>query len=137
MRHKTIREKNQYNDLSFINLAIQYDQKKVISHSVIQYHLETKITGSIPGWNGSGVVYKVFISALIGIMFPITSMLNILLPSKCCPSVSNFALRPFVKFLNGAVSYILFIFFLIFIGAFQRLVFSIGNSVARLPLTTP
>ena len=121
MRHENVSHcTDSCSDLSFIKLAMENGQKHIIAHSVVQYHLNSKLFGSIPYWNKSGVAFKLFLIFIIGITFPLSSLLHILVPSKCYPSVSGFARKPFVKFISGAASYLVFMSFLILMSIRQR-----------------
>lgn len=120
MRYMTPGEhKNSANDLDFINLAIDYNQKEVVAHSVCQHFLTSAVFDEIPRWQSSWIAYKVFIVILIALLYPVTSLLNIILPSKCF-TISGIAMRPFVKFINGAASFLTFLALLIVLGSTDR-----------------
>ena len=114
-------------DLSFIDIALDHDQKDVVAHPVIQYHLQSKIFGDIPGWENRGILYKVLLETLIAVLYPITSLLSIFVPSSCA-SVANVTTKPFVKLISGAGSFLTFLAFLIYMGASDRKESSIRTS---------
>ena len=66
MRCRTVSKKNKCRDLTFINFAIDYDQKEVIAHSLTQHALTSTVFGDIPYWKTNGVVYKLFVIVTLG-----------------------------------------------------------------------
>ena len=79
MRCKKISQRSDSNGLDFISLALDYDQQEVIAHPSTQHFLTSTVFGQVPHWKTSGAAYKLFVGILLGLLFPITTLLNIIL----------------------------------------------------------
>ena len=111
MRHKTVCQDNDFcYNLSFVAQAIEYNQKEVVAHPVVQHFLYAAVFDKIPGWRTGGLIYKTCLVIFLALAYPITSVLNIICPTwECIGSLGKIAMNPFVKFVNGAASFITFL----------------------------
>lgn len=107
-------------DLSFIELAVDYKQKSSVAHSVVQHFLANYIFSDIPLWQKSNNAYRMFLVITLALLYPITSLLSIFYIKDACPRIMNVAMKPFVKFINGAASFITFLTLIGILGSTDR-----------------
>ena len=90
-------------DLKFIKLAIEYNQKEVVSHPIPQHVITSIVFDNIPKWRTSGLLYRTLYITITAVLFPVTSMMHILCP---CSPIGKSARKPLIKFINGAASFV-------------------------------
>ena len=91
------------------HIIIRYFICQVVSHPVTQHFVTSRVFDDIPGWKTSGMFYKSVTVFILALLYPVTTLINIMCPFKCCYSVANISMEPFVKFVNGAMSFITFL----------------------------
>ena len=82
---------------------------QVISHPVSQHFVTSRVFDEVPGWKTSGIPYKILLVFTLALLCPVTTVVNIACPFKCCTFIANVSMQPFVKFINGAMSFIFFL----------------------------
>jgi hypothetical protein len=108
--------------LARLKLAIRYKQKKVgllveispiepcrlqfVSHSHCQQLLASLWYEGLPGFRRRHSVIKIFITALVGLLFPVLSIAYLIMPRS---SIGRIMRQPFIKFICHSVSYIFFL----------------------------
>uniref|UniRef100_A0A914VMF5 Transient receptor ion channel domain-containing protein n=1 Tax=Plectus sambesii TaxID=2011161 RepID=A0A914VMF5_9BILA len=96
--------------LARLKLAVQYRQKRFVAHPNCQQLLAAIWYEGLPGFRSRNAVFKVLLILAVSISFPLLSIMYILAPKSF---FSNFARKPFVKFLCHSASYCFFLFLLI------------------------
>ena len=99
---------------------------QVVAHPVVQHFITSRIFDNIPGWRRKGIPYRALLVVVVGLFYPLTTLMNILLPSTY--KLSKVAVNPFVRFINGAAS------FITFLGTFPRSL--IRNHLIRAMIVT-
>ncbi|CAF3674644.1 unnamed protein product [Adineta steineri] len=95
--------------LARLKLAIRYKQKKFVSHSHCQQLLASLWYEGLPGFRRRHSVIKIFITAFVGLLFPVLSIAYLLMPRS---SIGRIMRQPFIKFICHSVSYIFFLILL-------------------------
>lgn len=117
---------------ALIKLAIRYQQKEVIAHPVVQHFLTSAVFDGVPNWIGGSCCYKILLVMATGVLYPVTTLLNIISP-KHTP-LHNIANKPFVKFINGASSFITFLILLAVLGSSERSGIRVGESPSMIEM---
>ncbi|XP_013421841.2 transient receptor potential-gamma protein isoform X1 [Lingula anatina] len=96
--------------LSRLKLAIKYKQKKFVAHSNCQQLLASLWYEGLPGFRRRHIAFKVIMTSVIGMLFPLWSLIYIMVPKS---SLGKLLRKPFVKFICHSSSYFTFLFLLI------------------------
>uniref|UniRef100_A0A8C5FLS5 Transient receptor potential cation channel, subfamily C, member 5a n=1 Tax=Gadus morhua TaxID=8049 RepID=A0A8C5FLS5_GADMO len=98
-------------DLAKLKLAIKYHQKEFVSQPNCQQLLATLWYDGFPGWRRRHWVVKLVTCVIIGLLFPVFSMVIYLLAPKS--ALGTFIKKPFIKFICHTASYLTFLFLLL------------------------
>ncbi|XP_044748537.1 transient-receptor-potential-like protein [Coccinella septempunctata] len=99
--------------LSRLELAIQYKQKKFVSHPNIQQLLAAIWYEGVPGFRRKSSLQKIGIIVKVALLFPFYCMLYIVAPTT---ETGKLMRKPFMKFLIHASSYLFFLLILILVS---------------------
>ncbi|KAL7852834.1 hypothetical protein SRHO_G00186190 [Serrasalmus rhombeus] len=97
-------------DLAKLKLAIKYHQKEFVSQPNCQQLLATLWYDGFPGWRRRHWAVKLVMCIIIGLLFPVFSIVYLLAPKS---SLSLFIKKPFIKFICHTASYLTFLFLLL------------------------
>ncbi|CAL8377674.1 unnamed protein product, partial [Gadus morhua 'NCC'] len=97
-------------DLAKLKLAIKYHQKEFVSQPNCQQLLATLWYDGFPGWRRRHWVVKLVTCVIIGLLFPVFSMIYLLAPKS---ALGTFIKKPFIKFICHTASYLTFLFLLL------------------------
>ncbi|KAJ8276157.1 hypothetical protein COCON_G00079090 [Conger conger] len=97
-------------DLAKLKLAIKYHQKEFVAQPNCQQLLATLWYDGFPGWRRRHWVVKLVTCFIIGLLFPIFSLVYLLAPKS---SLGLFVKKPFIKFICHTASYLTFLFLLL------------------------
>ncbi|XP_061537414.1 short transient receptor potential channel 4-like isoform X3 [Phycodurus eques] len=98
------------NDLARVKLAIKYCQKEFVAQPNCQQLLASRWYDEIPGWRRRHWAVKLITCILIGLLFPVLSILYLVSPKS---RYGLFIRKPFIKFICHAASYLTFLFLLL------------------------
>nr|WEY24736.1 transient receptor potential cation channel subfamily C member 5 [Aplysia californica] len=110
--------------LSRLKLAIKYKQKKFVAHPNCQQVLASLWYEGLPGFRRRSMMAKLTIMGVIGIMFPILSLVYLMAPKS---SVGQLVTKPFIKFIVHCSSYLVFLFLLIMVSQRVEVINIYGN----------
>ncbi|PAV58403.1 hypothetical protein WR25_23941 [Diploscapter pachys] len=96
--------------LARLKLAINLRQKAFVAHPNCQQLLSGIWYEGLPGLRNRSIVLKVLMIILIGLSFPILSIIYLLAPKS---RFASFIRQPFIKFVCHSASYIFFLFLII------------------------
>ncbi|XP_057296724.1 short transient receptor potential channel 4-like isoform X2 [Hydractinia symbiolongicarpus] len=116
MKYDEIRVKEN-GHLSFIKLAIEYEQKEVVAHPIPQHVISSLVFDNVPGWRTSGLLYRICYIFLVACLFPLTSIMHVIAP---CSVFGEFVKNPLVKFVNGAASFVTLLVLLAVIATSEK-----------------
>ncbi|XP_066514612.1 short transient receptor potential channel 5a isoform X2 [Hoplias malabaricus] len=97
-------------DLAKLKLAIKYHQKEFVAQPNCQQLLATLWYDGFPGWRRRHWAVKLVMCIIIGLLFPVFSIIYLLAPRS---SLGFFIKKPFIKFICHTASYLTFLFFLL------------------------
>uniref|UniRef100_A0AAY4D108 Transient receptor ion channel domain-containing protein n=1 Tax=Denticeps clupeoides TaxID=299321 RepID=A0AAY4D108_9TELE len=97
-------------DLAKLKLAIKYHQKEFVAQPNCQQLLATLWYDGFPGWRRRHWVVKLVMCFIIGLLFPIFSIVYLLAPRS---TLGLFIKKPFIKFICHTASYLTFLFLLL------------------------
>ncbi|KAL0993893.1 hypothetical protein UPYG_G00115280 [Umbra pygmaea] len=97
-------------DLAKLKLAIKYHQKEFVSQPNCQQLLATLWYDGFPGWRRRHWAVKLVTCFIIGLLFPVFSMVYLLAPKS---ALGLFIKKPFIKFICHTASYLTFLFLLL------------------------
>ncbi|KAM6949389.1 LOW QUALITY PROTEIN: short transient receptor potential channel 5a [Aplochiton taeniatus] len=97
-------------DLAKLKLAIKYHQKEFVSQPNCQQLLATLWYDGFPGWRRRHWAVKLLTCFIIGLLFPVFSMIFLLAPKS---ALGRFIKKPFIKFICHTSSYLTFLFLLL------------------------
>uniref|UniRef100_A0AAQ5ZB99 Transient receptor ion channel domain-containing protein n=1 Tax=Amphiprion ocellaris TaxID=80972 RepID=A0AAQ5ZB99_AMPOC len=100
----------QCHDLAKLKLAIKYHQKEFVAQPNCQQLLATLWYDGFPGWRRRHWVVKLVTCFIIGLLFPVFSLIYLLAPKS---ALGNFIKKPFIKFICHTASYLTFLFLLL------------------------
>uniref|UniRef100_A0A672J9Y9 Transient receptor potential cation channel, subfamily C, member 5a n=1 Tax=Salarias fasciatus TaxID=181472 RepID=A0A672J9Y9_SALFA len=100
----------QCHDLAKLKLAIKYHQKEFVAQPNCQQLLATLWYDGFPGWRRRHWVVKLVTCFIIGLLFPVFSLIYLLAPKS---AVGHFIKKPFIKFICHTASYLTFLFLLL------------------------
>ncbi|XP_045478713.1 transient-receptor-potential-like protein isoform X2 [Harmonia axyridis] len=106
-------EEGEHMRLSRLELAIQYKQKKFVSHPNIQQLLAAIWYEGVPGFRRKTSSQKIMIIVKVALLFPFYCMLYIIAPNTHTGKLMR---KPFMKFLIHASSYLFFLLILILVS---------------------
>ncbi|KAJ3658094.1 hypothetical protein Zmor_009854 [Zophobas morio] len=106
-------EEGEHMKLARLELAIQYKQKKFVSHPNIQQLLAAIWYEGVPGFRRKSAVQKVMIIVKVAVLFPFYCLLYMIAPET---KTGKLMRKPFMKFLIHASSYLFFLFLLILVS---------------------
>ncbi|XP_036148851.1 transient-receptor-potential-like protein [Monomorium pharaonis] len=99
--------------LARLEQAIEYKQKRFVSHSHVQQLLAAIWYEGVPGFRRMSTIRKVGILAKTAILFPFYCIMYYLVPES---KTGRLMRRPFMKFLVHASSYLFFLFILMLVS---------------------
>ncbi|XP_035287770.1 short transient receptor potential channel 5a [Anguilla anguilla] len=97
-------------DLAKLKLAIKYHQKEFVAQPNCQQLLATLWYDGFPGWRRRHWVVKLVTCFIIGLLFPVFSLVYLLAPKS---PLGLFVKKPFIKFICHTASYLTFLFLLL------------------------
>uniref|UniRef100_A0A8C5N5I2 Short transient receptor potential channel 5-like n=1 Tax=Gouania willdenowi TaxID=441366 RepID=A0A8C5N5I2_GOUWI len=100
----------QCHDLAKLKLAIKYHQKEFVAQPNCQQLLATLWYDGFPGWRRRHWAVKLVTCFIIGLLFPVFSLIYLLAPKS---AVGHFIKKPFIKFICHTASYLTFLFLLL------------------------
>nr|XP_020465811.1 short transient receptor potential channel 5 [Monopterus albus] len=100
----------QCHDLAKLKLAIKYHQKEFVAQPNCQQLLATLWYDGFPGWRRRHWVVKLVTCFIIGLLFPVFSVIYLLAPKS---ALGRFIKKPFIKFICHTASYLTFLFLLL------------------------
>uniref|UniRef100_A0A673BD22 Transient receptor potential cation channel, subfamily C, member 5a n=1 Tax=Sphaeramia orbicularis TaxID=375764 RepID=A0A673BD22_9TELE len=100
----------QCHDLAKLKLAIKYHQKEFVAQPNCQQLLATLWYDGFPGWRRRHWAVKLVTCFIIGLLFPVFSLIYLLAPKS---TVGHFIKKPFIKFICHTASYLTFLFLLL------------------------
>ncbi|XP_018307618.1 transient-receptor-potential-like protein [Mycetomoellerius zeteki] len=99
--------------LARLEQAIQYKQKRFVSHSHVQQLLAAIWYEGVPGFRRMSTLQRVGILAKTAVLFPFYCTMYYLMPGS---KTGQLMRRPFMKFLVHASSYLFFLFVLMLVS---------------------
>ncbi|XP_060806466.1 transient-receptor-potential-like protein [Amyelois transitella] len=99
--------------LARLELAIDFKQKKFVSHPNIQQLLASIWYEGVPGFRRKTAMEKVMIICRVALLFPFYCMLYMVAPNCATGKLMR---KPFMKFLIHASSYLFFLLILILVS---------------------
>ncbi|XP_029154915.1 transient-receptor-potential-like protein [Nylanderia fulva] len=99
--------------LARLEQAIEYKQKRFVSHSHVQQLLAAIWYEGVPGFRRMSTIKRVGILARTAVLFPFYCMMYYLMPES---TTGQLVRRPFMKFLVHASSYLFFLFILMLVS---------------------
>ncbi|XP_041840343.1 short transient receptor potential channel 5a [Melanotaenia boesemani] len=100
----------QCHDLAKLKLAIKYHQKEFVAQPNCQQLLATLWYDGFPGWRRRHWAVKLVTCFIIGLLFPVFSLIYLLAPKS---ALGSFIKKPFIKFICHTASYLTFLFLLL------------------------
>ncbi|XP_061144868.1 short transient receptor potential channel 5a isoform X2 [Syngnathus typhle] len=100
----------QCHDLAKLKLAIKYHQKEFVAQPNCQQLLATLWYDGFPGWRRRHWAVKLVTCFIIGLLFPVFSLIYLLAPKG---ALGRFIKKPFIKFICHTASYLTFLFLLL------------------------
>uniref|UniRef100_A0A667YTN1 Transient receptor potential cation channel, subfamily C, member 5a n=1 Tax=Myripristis murdjan TaxID=586833 RepID=A0A667YTN1_9TELE len=100
----------QCHDLAKLKLAIKYHQKEFVAQPNCQQLLATLWYDGFPGWRRRHWAVKLVTCFIIGLLFPVFSLIYLLAPKS---ALGHFIKKPFIKFICHTASYLTFLFLLL------------------------
>ncbi|KAM7366553.1 hypothetical protein PAMP_015986 [Pampus punctatissimus] len=100
----------QCHDLAKLKLAIKYHQKEFVAQPNCQQLLATLWYDGFPGWRRRHWAVKLVTCFIIGLLFPVFSLIYLLAPKS---ALGRFIKKPFIKFICHTASYLTFLFLLL------------------------
>uniref|UniRef100_A0A9J8A625 Transient receptor potential cation channel, subfamily C, member 5a n=1 Tax=Cyprinus carpio carpio TaxID=630221 RepID=A0A9J8A625_CYPCA len=97
-------------DLAKLKLAIKYHQKEFVAQPNCQQLLATQWYDGFPGWRRRHWAVKLVMCFIIGLLFPVFSLVYLLAPKS---TLGLFIKKPFIKFICHTASYLTFLFLLL------------------------
>ncbi|XP_030649939.1 short transient receptor potential channel 5 [Chanos chanos] len=97
-------------DLAKLKLAIKYHQKEFVAQPNCQQLLATLWYDGFPGWRRRHWAVKLVTCFIIGLLFPVFSLVYLLAPKS---ALGLFIKKPFIKFICHTASYLTFLFLLL------------------------
>lgn len=110
--------------LERLKLAIKYKQKKFVTHPHCQQLLVSLWFGDFSGYRQHNIIVKTLITLSISFLFPILSILYLIMPNLKPGKILR---QPYVKFVTRSASYILFLILLI-LSSLRIKIFNDNNS---------
>ncbi|MFT7802076.1 short transient receptor potential channel 5-like isoform X1 [Arapaima gigas] len=108
--HSDELDPHECHDLAKLKLAIKYHQKEFVAQPNCQQLLATLWYDGFPGWRRCHWAVKLVMCFIIGLLFPIFSVVYLLAPKS---SLGLFIKKPFIKFICHTASYLTFLFLLL------------------------
>ncbi|KYM93906.1 PREDICTED: transient-receptor-potential-like protein [Cyphomyrmex costatus] len=99
--------------LARLEQAVEYKQKRFISHSHVQQLLAAIWYEGVPGFRRMSTMQRVGILAKTAVLFPFYCVMYYLMPES---KTGQLMRRPFMKFLVHASSYLFFLFVLMLVS---------------------
>lgn len=99
--------------LARLEQAIEYKQKRFVSHSHVQQLLAAIWYEGVPGFRRMSTMRRIGILAKTAVLFPFYCIMYYLLPGS---KTGQLMRRPFMKFLVHASSYLFFLFVLMLVS---------------------
>ncbi|GAB1859857.1 Transient-receptor-potential-like protein [Camponotus japonicus] len=99
--------------LARLEQAIEYKQKRFVSHSHVQQLLAAIWYEGVPGFRRMSTMQRVGILVKTAVLFPFYCMIYYLMPES---KTGQLMRRPFMKFLVHASSYLFFLFILMLVS---------------------
>ncbi|XP_071554324.1 transient-receptor-potential-like protein isoform X2 [Temnothorax nylanderi] len=99
--------------LARLEQAIEYKQKRFVSHSHVQQLLAAIWYEGVPGFRRMSTMQRVGILAKTAVLFPFYCIMYYLMPES---KTGRLMRRPFMKFLVHASSYLFFLFVLMLVS---------------------
>ncbi|XP_018343411.1 PREDICTED: transient-receptor-potential-like protein [Trachymyrmex septentrionalis] len=99
--------------LARLEQAIEYKQKRFVSHSHVQQLLAAIWYEGVPGFRRMSTLQRVGILAKTAVLFPFYCIMYYLMPGS---KTGQLMRRPFMKFLVHASSYLFFLFVLMLVS---------------------
>ncbi|XP_039531885.1 short transient receptor potential channel 5-like isoform X3 [Pimephales promelas] len=97
-------------DLAKLKLAIKYHQKEFVAQPNCQQLLATLWYDGFPGWRRRHWAVKLVTCFIIGLLFPVFSIIYLLAPKS---TLGTFIKKPFIKFICHTASYLTFLLLLL------------------------
>uniref|UniRef100_A0A6Q2ZG12 Transient receptor ion channel domain-containing protein n=1 Tax=Esox lucius TaxID=8010 RepID=A0A6Q2ZG12_ESOLU len=97
-------------DLAKLKLAIKYQHKEFVAQPNCQQLLATLWYDGFPGWRRRHWAVKLVTCFIIGLLFPVFSLIYLLAPKS---ALGLFVKKPFIKFICHTASYLTFLFLLL------------------------
>ncbi|XP_016123170.1 short transient receptor potential channel 5-like [Sinocyclocheilus grahami] len=97
-------------DLAKLKVAIKYHQKEFVAQPNCQQLLATLWYDGFPGWRRRHWAVKLVTCFIIGLLFPVFSLIYLLAPKS---TLGTFIKKPFIKFICHTASYMTFLFLLL------------------------
>ncbi|XP_067279013.1 short transient receptor potential channel 5-like [Pseudorasbora parva] len=97
-------------DLAKLKVAIKYHQKEFVAQPNCQQLLATLWYDSFPGWRRRHWAVKLITCFIIGLLFPVFSIIYLLAPKS---TLGTFIKKPFIKFICHTASYLTFLLLLL------------------------
>uniref|UniRef100_A0A3Q3K354 Transient receptor ion channel domain-containing protein n=1 Tax=Monopterus albus TaxID=43700 RepID=A0A3Q3K354_MONAL len=94
-------------NLSRLRLAVKYNQKQFVAHPICQQVLSSIWCGSLSGWRGSRMAWKMFVSVGIFFTMPFLCLIYWIAPKS--KQVGKIIKIPVIKFLLHSASYLWFL----------------------------
>ncbi|XP_053564391.1 short transient receptor potential channel 4 [Bombina bombina] len=98
------------NDLARLKLAIKYHQKEFVAQPNCQQLLASRWYDEFPGWRRRHWAVKMLTCVIVGLLFPVFSILYLVAPKS---TLGLFIRKPFIKFICHTASYLTFLFLLL------------------------
>ncbi|XP_039622484.1 short transient receptor potential channel 5a [Polypterus senegalus] len=108
--HSEELEPHECHDLAKLKLAIKYHQKEFVAQPNCQQLLATLWYDGFPGWRRRHWAVKLLTCFILGLLFPIFSVIYLIAPKS---SLGQFIKKPFIKFICHTASYLTFLFLLL------------------------
>ncbi|XP_054656720.1 short transient receptor potential channel 5a [Dunckerocampus dactyliophorus] len=108
--HSEELDPRQCHDRAKLKLAIKYHQKEFVAQPNCQQLLATLWYDGFPGWRRRHWVVKLVTCFIIGLLFPVFSLVYLLAPKS---TLGRFIKKPFIKFICHTASYLTFLFLLL------------------------
>ncbi|XP_057659520.1 transient-receptor-potential-like protein isoform X1 [Diorhabda carinulata] len=106
-------QEGEHMKLARLELAIQYKQKKFVSHPNIQQLLAAIWYEGVPGFRRKSNKEKIMIIVKVALLFPFYCLLYMVAPET---KTGKLMRKPFMKFLIHASSYLFFLLLLILVS---------------------
>ncbi|XP_066501362.1 transient receptor potential cation channel subfamily C member 2b [Hoplias malabaricus] len=93
-------------NLARLRLAVNYNQKQFVAHPICQQVLSSIWCGNLPGWRGSRIAWKLFVSVGIFLTMPFLCIIYWIAPKSKMGKILKI---PVIKFLLHSASYLWFL----------------------------